>query len=338
MRHSGQFFLLLSVLVFTACSEDRWEVDTASVDFDPTFARLDREVFSINPEDALQAHGSLSAKYGEVYSDYIEDIMRIGRTDNPMTASLLMRFTTDKPWIGLQEQVEHAFPQMDAFEQELGEGMKRYAMHFNDRQLPRLVAYNSGFNVGIYPADAWLGVGLEWYAGSEHKWVKQLPPDLFPQYKRDKMQPEYLVPNALRGWLLFRFREMAGEEELLDEMIFAGKVTYIAKALLQHSDESRVLNYSEAQLAWSKKNEYDIWKSLVERDVIFSTDLMEINKLLNDGPFTPGMPQESPGGIGQWIGYRMVDAFMEKNQELGLNDLMKVKDNRRILKHYKPGR
>ncbi len=313
-------------------------MDTSNVAYEPVFSRLDREVFAIEPHDALDGHSKLSEKYGEVYSDYIEDIMRIGLTDNPMTASLLMRFTTDKPWLGLQEQVENAFPQMDAFEQELGEGMKRYAMHFNDRQLPQLVAYNSGFNVGIYPADAWLGIGLEWYAGSDHKWVKQLPPDLFPQYKRDKMQPEYLVPNALRGWLLFRFREMAGEEELLAEMIFAGKVAYITKALLQHNDERRVMNYTEAQLAWSREKEYDVWKSLIERDIIFTTDLMEINKLLNDGPFTPGMPQESPGGIGQWLGYRMVDAFMENNGDMGLAELMQLKDNRQILKQYKPGR
>lgn len=321
-----------------ACADTRWDADVDEVAYDAGIARLDRAVFSIDPDRASLDCADLAADYGTVYADYIEDIMRIGEAGNPMSASLLLRFTTDPVWEGLQREVDQVFPGLQLFEQELELGLKRYAVFFNEQKLPRLVAYNSGFNVGVYPSDEWLGVGLEWYAGSDHKVVKQLPPDLFPQYKRDKMRPEYMVPNMIRGWAMYRFQNLSTEEDLLSEMIFAGKMVFVTKVLLQLQDEMRVMNYSQDQMDWCRNKEYDIWKNLVERDLIFSKDLMEINKLINDGPFTPGMPPESPGGVGRWVGYRMVEAFAKKNPDLSLGEIVRYQDHRQFLKHYKPGR
>ncbi len=332
------FVFCFVVLAAFGCAEPRFDADITSVDYEARFIRLDREVFALDTDHPLPRYNALTEEHRSIFGDYVEDIMRVGSVENPMTASLLMRFTSAPEWRGLQEHVESVFPDLKPFEAELGRALKRYAVLFGKNELPELAAYNSGFNVGIYPSDDWLGVGLEWYAGSDHKYVKQLPPDLFPQYKRDKMQPEYLVPNALRGWVLYTFRDLADEENLLAEMVFAGKAAYITAALLELTDAQRVLNYTEAQKDWCRKNEYDIWKSLVERDLIFIDDPMEINKMMNDGPFTPGMPPESPGGVGKWVGYRMVKQYVDKNPDLSLPALMAEKDYRKILKAYKPGR
>ena len=329
------FFL---AVVVAGCSDHRFDADVSNIEYRAEFERLDKAVFALDRDEPLPGYRALLEKHDVIFVDYVEDIMRTGEASNPMTAALLMRFTEERVWSGLQEHIESVFPQLTPFEQELRNGLKRFAYFFNENQLPRLAAYNSGYNVGIYPSDEWLGVGLEWYAGTDHKYVNQLPPDLFPQYKRDKMQPQFMVPNALRGWLLYRFREKSGGENLLSELIFAGKVTYLTEVLLELDGEQRVLNFTDPQMQWSYDNEYDVWKNLVERDMIFSNDRMEINKLMNDGPFTPGMPQESPGGVGKWIGYRMVKAFMDNNPELTLPGLMAVDDGRRILKYYKPGR
>jgi len=137
---------------------------------------------------------------------------------------------------------------------------------------------------------------------------------------------------------MYRFREQSEGKNLLAELVFAGKATYLTKVLLGLNGEQRVLNYSNSQMMWCEEKEYDIWKSLVERDMIFSDDKMEISKLMNDGPFTPGLPQESPGGLGKWIGYRMVKQYMDKNPDVTLRQLMESQDDRSILKHYKPGR
>ena len=57
---------------------------------------------------------------------------------------------------------------------------------------------------------------------------------------------------------------------------------------------------------------------------------------MSDGPFTPGFPRESPGHIGEWIGYRMVEGYLEKNPDVTFPQLFAMHDPQAILKTYKP--
>ena len=97
------------------------------------------------------------------------------------------------------------------------------------------------------------------------------------------------------------------------------------------------MNYSDQQIDWAKDNEYSVWTFLIENDLVFSKDQKQIAKMVNDGPFTPGMPPESPGGVGNWVGLQMVEAFMDQKGTYSLKDLLKAGD-REILEQYKPGR
>lgn len=323
------------ILFLAACSGDRHGVDTSAVEYHAAFLRLDRAIFrspgTFDSEDIATAQ----KEFGSFLPVYFTRIMQMPPPDNPMLPEFVNRFTGDPVWQRLQGDIESAYPELSEVEEQLGNALKSYAVHFSEDSLPRLVAYNSGFNVGIYPSPHWLGVGLEWYLSPQNKVVEQLPPDLFPQYKRDKMRREYLSVNAMKGWLFFKHQSLSGED-MLSSMVFSGKMLYITRALMEVSD-ANLLNYSTDELAWVEESEYSIWTHLVENDLVFSTDFMQVNKMMNDGPFTPGMPPESPGGVGNWLGLRMVESFMKENKEITLPQLL-VAGNRQILEHYKPGR
>jgi hypothetical protein len=173
------------------------------------------------------------------------------------------------------------------------------------------------------------------YCGNDHQIIDQLPPDLFPQYKLDKMVQKFMVPNALKGYLYYVINDESGDNNLLSRMVHSGKVAFISAQLLQTEDYARVLNYSDADYKWCKDSAYDIWKFLLENDLFFNEDPMQINKLMNDGPFTPGMPSESPGGVGNWVGLQMVKEFMKKNSEISLKDLAEMQNDRIFLEYYK---
>ncbi len=334
--YRGCFIII--VFICFSCGSNRWEVDTDKVVYDGTIARLDMDIFAVDPANAHTEVQALTAKYGDFLDMYFYDIMQSGRSDNPMSAQLLMRFTTDPMWEGLQKEIEIRFSDMGAYELQFSDAFKKYAVLFETDTLPRIVGYNSGFNVGIYPTKAYLGVGLEWYAGSDLKVVQQLPPDLFPQYKRDKMRPELLVVNALKGWLMVTHQNTLNDMSLLGRMVYAGKVIYLTKALMPEVSDADLLNFSEAQLGWCEQEEWGVWKHFLESDLLFTQDIKEINRMVGDGPFTPGMPAESPGGVGNWVGYRMVDSFMKANPNLTLRAMMAQKDDQVYLKTYKPGR
>ena len=72
------------------------------------------------------------------------------------------------------------------------------------------------------------------------------------------------------------------------------------------------------------------------KDQLYSRNADVIGRFMNDGPFTNGLPRESPGHVGEWIGYRMVKAYMNDNPDLTFEQLIQLKDPRLVLKSYKP--
>ena len=64
---------------------------------------------------------------------------------------------------------------------------------------------------------------------------------------------------------------------------------------------------------------------------IFSTDLMTMNKYINDAPFTSTISQESPGRLGIWVGWQIVNEYMKKNSDISLKELIQSTDYQNIL-------
>ena len=59
---------------------------------------------------------------------------------------------------------------------------------------------------------------------------------------------------------------------------------------------------------------------------------------LNDGPFTAEVSQDAPGRLGVWLGWRIVESYMEHNEEVSLQELLAEGDAQKILElsFYKP--
>ena len=59
---------------------------------------------------------------------------------------------------------------------------------------------------------------------------------------------------------------------------------------------------------------------------------------MNDAPFTAPVSQDSPGRLGTWLGWQIVDSYMKKNQNIGLKNLMDENNYQKILEEsgFKP--
>jgi hypothetical protein len=62
-----------------------------------------------------------------------------------------------------------------------------------------------------------------------------------------------------------------------------------------------------------------------------------IKNYIGEAPNTQGMPENSPGNIGQWIGWQIVKKFEEKNSSLTPLQIMQT-NSRKIFEEtkYKP--
>lgn len=298
--------------------------------------RLDQDLFRATKDTARNFSLQLYATYGPFYKLYVEQVLQAAAYNDPRLPMALIQFTHDPDWSLVQHMADSILGDMAEQEAGFNEAFGRLKGFFPDSLVPRIIAYNSGFNYGVLPTDSVLGFGVEWFVGKDSPVVQYLSPELFPQYRKDRMRPEMLVPSVVKGWLQVHYTRDVRGEDLLTNLVVIGKVMALLDALLPGTDASLKFAFTPAQLKWCEDNEFNMWRELVAKELVYSKDPKVADRLLNDGPFTPGMPRESPGHVGEWIGYRMVESYLRAHPEVTFAELFAMRDPQAILKTYKP--
>ena len=332
-------FFLLFVFALTSCNNNRWEVSVDKVTLNQDFKRFDESVYQVKNEGvSLQEWGDLTTEYPDFFPLYVEGIMGFGRMNDPQISSVFNQYIANKDIVDVLELVKKAYPTgtLNPEFDELNNAFKRYHFFFSERIIPNVVTMTAAFNYATAANDKVLAIGLDMYMGGDFKIYPQIG---IPQYKFQNFKREYLVPDAMKAWLLTEF-EPEGSQNLLEQMIYHGKVAYLLQALLPKHEKHLFFNYSEEDLAWCEDNEGPIWFHFIDMELLFATENHQIRKYMGDAPFVAGFPEGSPGRVGQWVGYQLVSAFMENNTEIELEELMQIKEANRILRksNYKPRR
>ena len=154
------------------------------------------------------------------------------------------------------------------------------------------------------------------------------------------MKPEYLVSDALKGWAQSDYAVDETQANMLQAMISQGRIWHMLNKLLPETSDTLLSGYSATQLDWCNQNESQIWSFFIQQKLLYSKDPNMLLKYIGEGPTTNGFPKESPGNIGQFIGYRIVQAYMNLNSKVTLQQLMEEKDFDKIFRDskYKPRR
>ncbi len=145
------------------------------------------------------------------------------------------------------------------------------------------------------------------------------------------MHKEKIPSDVAYAWGITEFEATNKATNLLGNMIHQGKLMYFVDALLPEMEDSLKIGYTSNQLEWCKKNEAQMWLTLVENKMLYSSKRMDIIRYINDAPYTNGFPIESPGRTGIWIGWQIVRQYMNKHPEITLPQLMQNSDYQGIL-------
>lgn len=332
-------FLTAIVMFFVACSSDRLDVSIENSTIDLPVLRLDQDwPKSIESSAAaLSLNKRLLNKYGTLYELFIQKMIQEGSAHDPMIGdNLYSRIKSDALMKEVVPELHRRFSDFSSHKKELDQAMNYYRHYFPDSVLPgNIVTFFSYFNAQAMVVDNNLCIGLDMYLGPNHKSVQKLPTMDFPQFFKNKMEEKYLVANAVKAWVLEKFYQCSGND-FLDKIVAAGKIMYLMDALMPKVSPEIKMAYTVEELTWAKSNENNVWQQLVEQDVLYSKDdMLEVN-WIGDGPFTKGLPSESPARMGIWMGWQIVKDFMNANLEISLNDLVIEPNSKRILKYYDP--
>lgn len=314
------FFILLFQLL--ACNSNEHS------NFDVEVKRLD-SIYSVNPQDAL--YDDYVNEYGYFWEIYSQNVIMLPAKS--FTDSLLA-FQQEKDFQKPYKELVSLFADFSFYQSQLSRAFYYYNLSFPDKVIPSIVTFFGGFNYVAIATDSTLAIGLEMFLGNDDYYAKLS--HKFPKYMHQQFQPKYLSSVALNGWLEAEFP--AGFDSFLSQMIHYGKIKYALNEFLVNAPNHIVMGYSKEEMDWCVSSEFSIWKFFIEEGLLYTKDQFVINKYMKPAPYSKGMPLESPGQVSVWVGWNIVDHFMQNNPNVTMQQLFHIKDAQYILNQskYKP--
>ena len=331
-------------LLITGCTcttNKNYSVDVSNIKVELKSQRFDKEFVSLAKLNSADAHEQMMKMYnehGDFFRFYVQDILGmnfVSDTSQALSDSLKM-FLQNPYYLRMFDTTVLVYNNVDDINAQLTEGFKHFKYYFADAHIPTIVYYLNGPRAFTY-GDSLLAIGLDNYLGSDFWFYSAVQPPI-PQFLIRRLRKEYIVPNAMNvmSTNLFPFDDIG--KKLLDEMIYNGKIIYLQQHILPETPDSLLTSFSGKDLKWMDENEAEMWKFYLKQNLLYETDPMVFKKYVNDAPNTSGMPAESPGNTGSWVGWRIVQKFMNENPSYTLQSLMREQDAQKILtlSKYKP--
>ena len=322
-------------LLFAGCNQDPLDVDVSDLDPQLEFKRLDQDLFALNPAAGQTDTDQLYGKYGDYLVDYTQGVLRIGHPESESFGYSVAQFITDDNMKALYDDVQEEYSDVSEIESQLSSAFAYYMYHFPDSTVPEIVFNISALNYAIVATPKTLAIGLDMFLGADYPVYPMVG---LPQYMIRNMKPQQVVPQAMKGWLQSMYETDAKRNSLLDHMIFEGKLLYAMDALLRKTPDSVKIGFAPESMDWCQAYEARVWAHLVDQELLYTTEYMDINKWINQAPFVSGIPKDSPGRLGQWVGWQIVRKYMRNNPEVNMLQLMENQNAQDILacSKYKP--
>lgn len=332
---SVYFASILVVSNLISCSDNPLDIDVSDVELDLKVKAFEKDLFKKEEAITNEEMEVLAQNYPSFFYDFTNEIINIGDARRGGFNFLLNDFRTDPGIRDVYADVQQQFADFTPYTKELTKAFKHYKYYFPNEKTPTIITYVSGFNYAIATGKDYLGIGLDMFLGADYKAYTQLG---LPQYKSMLMSKEYLVPSVLLGWISTEFEMPITQPNLMEEMIHQGKIIYMLDALIPNENNAKKINYSQEQYKWCENNKKEIWFYFMDNELLYSKENSQIIKFMGESPFTQGFPEGSPGRIGHYLGWQIVKAYMEKNTEVTLPELMQENDYQKILtkSKYKP--
>lgn len=201
------------------------------------------------------------------------------------------------------------FENIELYEEKLSEAEAMITHYMNGRKLPQLAMHVSGFKENVIVVNDMISISIDKYLGSNYPAYH----DFFKPYELQQMQPDNIVRDYLKAWLMSDIVKQSMEDQtLLSAIVNEGKILYALSLLLPESEPNNLIGYTQEQVKWSMSNEKNIWQKIVKQNYLFSKDQIEINRFVNDAPYTQPISIDSPGRTGSWIGWEIVKRYAEK--------------------------
>jgi hypothetical protein len=320
-----KLFPFLILLAFS-CKSGKNHPDVSGIVVNVKIERFDQAFFTLDSNHIREGLLQLNQEYPYFLNDFTVNILGAGPlSDTSMNSFMACRaFLTS--YLPVKDSITLKFKNMRSIENDLKKGFQYIKYYFPSYQLPpKVVSFIGPFDApGVALTRYTLAIGLQLYAGLDFSFYHSAQgQDLFPLYISRRFEPEYVVPNCMKAMEEDIFPDQSQGKPLVEQMLEKGKYWWLLDKLLPEAADSLKTGFTQKQLDWCKHNEGQIWNFFLQND-LYSIDPELIKGYIGDAPYTQGMPEASPGNIGQWVGWQIVQKYVALHPELGPDAVMKT--------------
>lgn len=306
MQLMKKVFILLPLIFMLFACDEKSKVAKAveEIPLEMQVERFDKQFFETPPAKLAE----LKAKYPYFFPGN-DDGVWIEKMQHPQ-------------WRELYQEVQKTFPDFEKETTQLEDLFKHVKYYYPKTPTPKVVTLISEMdysNKVIY-ADSLLLISLELYLGKDHRFYQ------FPDYLKQNFTKSQLVPDVATAVAEEKVKAPENNS-LLALMVYFGKELYLKSLFLPDASEADLIGFTPEQLAWCKENEAYIWRYFVEGELLYDTDPKLANRFINPAPFSKfylEIDNESPGRIGQWIGWQIVKSYMDNHSKTPPSQLLEM--------------
>jgi len=206
--------------------------------------------------------------------------------------------------------------------------IKYYYPAFNP---PKIQTIISGLETDVIASDSLVIIGLDYFLGSGAQFRPNMYKYMLRRYNKDFVAPSVVLLFGISD----RFNKTnVNDNSVLSDMVAYGKAYAFTKKMLPCTSDSILIGYTQNETQSVLYNEGKIWKKMIEDQVLFSTSHIIKQKYISERPKTIEISAQCPGRIGMWMGWRIVNRYLEETGKK-LPDLMREADAQKIFKESK---
>lgn len=301
-------FFLLVIFTLVSCENDsKVSDDISKIKMDIQIERFDKAFASAS----LDNWKNLRTDYPFMFSKSYPDSFWEEKLQDTLQREL-------------SEAVLSEFPTLDNVEPEIVSLFQHLKYYYPEFRAPRVITTTSyvDYRNKVIVTDSLDLIALDTYLGPNHEFYQGVQ-----EFLRQGFTKEQIVVDLANAYAK-RFMMPIKNKTLLDEMITAGKRLYFKDVMIPFKTDAEKIDYTPKQLEWAQTNENYIWTYFVERELLFSSDAKLPSRFINPAPFSKfylaEIDAESPGRIGQYMGWQIVRAYMDHNPEVSFKDMLSM--------------
>ncbi|WP_196895137.1 gliding motility lipoprotein GldB [Aureivirga marina] len=318
-----KFVAFTLLLALFACGEkQKNQVDVSNIAMDTEIVRFEKKMYGKSDIPDQERLEKLKAEFPIFFDHRVPDSIYINKMNSEQNKSLF-------------KEVDSVFPNIEKQEKEINELFKHVKYYYPKFKAPKVITTFSEFDYtsNVIYADSLLFISLDIYLGKESPVYEGVPSYIVENFEASQIPVDVAKEFALR------LNPMRKNRTFIEKLVSKGKMMYAVELFAPFKTDAQKIGYSQEKLDWAEANEASIWKYFIENKLLYSTDFELANRFINEAPFSKFYLEtdgDSPGRIGEWVGWQIVRSYM-KNNDVTLQQLFLTNEEEIFKKSkYKP--